>query len=420
MNTKTTVIYHRADFDGIFCREIARKFLGNENVEYIGWDFGDAPPAVPPEGTIYILDLPVDRVFGVTWPGACTDVDRLINDSVFSRLIWIDHHKSSMETHPAELAGYRIDGVAACRLAWCWFDTLQKNCGNAAGGFSGETAGRILPGKEDFVNRHCISEPRAVRLAGEYDVWDKRDPDVDLFQLGLKSRPLTEQDWRDLLTMPHEGASKLQQSLREATLQELVAAGRLVQTYVDLQEAEIVQRLGFLVEFEGLQFLALNSAIKGTHQFKAKDVPETGHDALLKFNWTGREWDVSLYHAQHRTELDLSIIAQKHGGGGHKGACGFRAKALPFLTSLRLPPLEGELQKILGSICFTVAAHARRLHDLGLYNVPRHAEEEQAAFIHWALGLYAQHGDSWRLHGSNILKGPAPDEPVKAEAQPTA
>ena len=36
---KTTVIHHSADFDGIFCREIARKFL--PDAELIGWDFGD-------------------------------------------------------------------------------------------------------------------------------------------------------------------------------------------------------------------------------------------------------------------------------------------------------------------------------------------------------------------------------------------
>ena len=58
---KTTVIHHSADFDGIFCREIARKFL--PDAEIIGWDFGDKPLAIP-DGQIYILDLPVDRVFG--------------------------------------------------------------------------------------------------------------------------------------------------------------------------------------------------------------------------------------------------------------------------------------------------------------------------------------------------------------------
>ena len=42
---KTTVIYHSADFDGIFCREIARYFLPKS--ELIGWDFGDEPVRLP-------------------------------------------------------------------------------------------------------------------------------------------------------------------------------------------------------------------------------------------------------------------------------------------------------------------------------------------------------------------------------------
>lgn len=37
----TTVTHHSADFDGIFCREIARKFI--PDAKLIGWDFGDEP-----------------------------------------------------------------------------------------------------------------------------------------------------------------------------------------------------------------------------------------------------------------------------------------------------------------------------------------------------------------------------------------
>ena len=109
---KTTVIHHSADYDGLFCREIARKFL--PGAELIGWDFGDAPLEIPSEGQIYILDLPVDRVFGMKF-GEEGHLPWL------ERVIWIDHHKSSIETHNKTIPGYRIDGVAACRLAWQWF-----------------------------------------------------------------------------------------------------------------------------------------------------------------------------------------------------------------------------------------------------------------------------------------------------------
>lgn len=98
---KTVVIYHKADFDGIFCREIAKKFI--PEAELIGWDYGEPEPVVSPEDTLYILDLSV--------PGLMQHPN----------LIWIDHHKSAIdrygESHK-KIDGYRIDGVAACRLTW--------------------------------------------------------------------------------------------------------------------------------------------------------------------------------------------------------------------------------------------------------------------------------------------------------------
>lgn len=306
MNTenKITVIYHSADFDGIFCREIARKFLG-ESATYIGWDYGDAKLPFPTEGTVYVLDLSPE----------CFELLPDINE-VGRRLVWIDHHKTAIDKWPDVLLGYRIDGVSACRLAWQWFtNTLAVEV------FSDPA---YLPKKEDYVCR-SVSEPLAVRLAGEYDIWDKRDDRVDTFQLGLRSVAPESLSWARLLSSDWVTA--------QLYIDGLLSNGRLLQDYVNQRDAAIVGAVGFIVEFEGLKFLALNSATKGSLQFAAKDVPETGHEALLKFNYTGALWDVSLYHAKHRTDLDLSAIAAKHGGGGHRGACGFRAKTLPFLQS---------------------------------------------------------------------------------------
>ena len=52
---------------------------------------------------------------------------------------------------------------------------------------------------------------------------------------------------------------------------------------------------------------------------------------MLMFYTNGLKWVVSLYHARHRTDLDLSVIAKNNGGGGHRGACGFSCYELPFM-----------------------------------------------------------------------------------------
>lgn len=325
---KTTVVHHSADFDGIFCREIARKFL--PDAELIGWDFADKPLEIP-QGRIYVLDLPCDRPFGFKYtPG---DVDKNPPQQP-GGLVWIDHHKSSIDTHPRSIPGCRIDGVAACRLVWQWF---TNEAGRGA-----ESEGKPLS-KEDYVERR-VTEPLAVRLAGEYDIWDKRDERADIFQYGLRSRELTDGDWANMLSIEkptiaeferlidvgHQNILESDGTLAPAVVWQLLEAGKLLQTYQQRNDASMMHR-SFLIEWEGLKFIALTTARCNSLTFASKDVPETRHDALMGFYFNGAQWVVSMYHAKHRTDLDLSKIAVKYGGGGHRGACGFPTDKLPFL-----------------------------------------------------------------------------------------
>ena len=309
---KTTVIYHSADFDGIFCREIARKFLPPDT-EFIGWDFADCPlsPGRLLVGdTVYVLDLPVDRVFGMTL-GAETPA------AVFDNVVWIDHHKTSIDTHPKALRGYRIDGVAACRLAWQWF-----SLGYQFKPLKFVNPTDTLPTAEQFKNRE-VSEPRAVRLAGEYDVWDKRDPDAEVFQFALRAKMIEEEDWSILLGSEPTGFTA-------GFIEAMLENGSLLQRYQQERDAGAM-RSAFILAWHGMKFLTLNQP-KGFNSltFASSDVPETGHDALMGFGYDGKVWRFSLYHAKHRTDIDLSEIAKQFGGGGHRGACGFSTDYIPF------------------------------------------------------------------------------------------
>jgi hypothetical protein len=97
----SVVIYHRADFDGLFCREIAQ--LAMPDAKLIGWDYGDAEPSIQEDESLFMLDLSV--------PGLMSH----------PKLCWIDHHHSAIMKYGSHIAGVRIDGVAACRLAWQYF-----------------------------------------------------------------------------------------------------------------------------------------------------------------------------------------------------------------------------------------------------------------------------------------------------------
>jgi oligoribonuclease NrnB/cAMP/cGMP phosphodiesterase (DHH superfamily) len=287
---KTTVIHHNADFDGLFCREIARKFL--PEAELVGWDFGQ--PQIDPGNAdvVYILDLPPESVK--------FDVD----GGPFQSVIWIDHHKSSIEKWGERFPGYRIDGVAACRLAWQWFTTPR---------LGDKTF--FLPGKDAFLNR-SVSEPLAVRLAGEYDVWDHRDDKEDItFQFGLRAQE--EINWHNLLNDDR------------GLVRDYIAQGRLVERYSRKGNAEVIKAKGFDLEFEGLTFLALNTTKKSSTTFEAG--VQEHHDGCLAFSFNGKVWTISMYGVDHKRDIDLSKIAVKFGGGGHRNACGFQT---PHINTL--------------------------------------------------------------------------------------
>lgn len=302
---KTIVLYHSADYDGLFSREVAKKWLPKDT-EFMGWDFADGPILFPNADEIYIIDLPPERLF-----------TRRLTLEEKEKIIWIDHHHSNIAEYEGkyEFKGYRIDGVAACRLAWQWFKSFPEN---AEPNFAGRGVEQSVPKKQYFVDRR-VAEPRALTLAGEYDIWDHRN-DGDLeFQFGLDSQKNI--PWELLLEESERG--------RE-TANKIVADGQSAMQCYAKRDADVMKSRSFLVNWEGLKFLALNTPKCNSNTFAFLDKKETGHDALLAFFWNGKAWIFSLYHAKHRKDLDLSLIAVKHGGGGHAGACGFNLNELPF------------------------------------------------------------------------------------------
>lgn len=315
------VIFHRADYDGLFSKEVARHFLGDENTIYIGWDHGDLKLNFPPEGTVYVIDLSPDCFERLR----ATDIPRLI---------WIDHHISSFEKWTAErcggeIPGYRINGVAACRLAYQWFNINQHNAQN----MTNEALIMPMPNLEAYKKRE-VCEPIAVTLAGEYDVFDhapSEGKDED-FQFGLDS--VHHIDWETLMLPTLDGKYEVD---------EICRIGAYARQCYATRDAVIMRHRSFKAQFEGLTFLCLNTARCNSQTFASLDLKDAGHDALLAFFWNGKTWTVSMYHSLHKTDIDLSVIAVKwgrevnpatgkpFGGGGHKGACGFQASWLPWL-----------------------------------------------------------------------------------------
>lgn len=296
MNT-TLVIYHKADFDGLCSGAIAKRALA-DTADYLPWDYSDPIPDLSRYQRVYLIDISL--------PPAVMAIHA-------SRLIWIDHHKSAIDAMKGvEIDGYRIDGVAACRLAWQWFNHPED---------------KSSASKQQFLNRE-LDEPYAVQLLGEYDIWDKRNPDTDLFQVGLQS--VSDIDWAQLFESKRlEPAPDGTKHAHNPSLyvQGIIEKGRTIFDYLAVTNAQVSQERGFDVQFEGLTFRALNTARSNSLVFAASI--KEHHDGCLSYFWRGNVWCFSLYGVEHKKHLDLSLIAVKYGGGGHRQACGGTFKALP-------------------------------------------------------------------------------------------
>ena len=318
---KNIVIYHSADYDGILSGEAIRFWLEKTHhteglpvgVQMVGWDYGRPVPEKDDRGVdldyrladrIYIVDLSVDEL--------------MQRDELFGKIVWIDHHTSAIDKWASTpFEGVRVDGVAACRLCWQYgmhyYFSLKG------------VSSHKLPTKDLYTDR-LVDEPLLIRLAGEYDIWDKRDPRADVLQLGL--RALNKDQFDRLLHMSFTGS----QTTRSIdVLDHPISLGNTIQSYVDSSNKSAMKN-SHTVKWRGVRFLVCNG-VRGSLSFKSHVTSD--HDALMAWGFDGKQATVSLYGVEHRPDIDLSDIAKAMGGGGHRQACGFRVSLtdLQFILS---------------------------------------------------------------------------------------
>ncbi len=276
--------YHSKDLDGKCSGAIIKTAV--PDCKMIGFDYGERFPweEITKDDTIYMVDLSrptVDELFK-------------IEDSC-EEFILIDHHKSIFEKlkdSERKLKNVHMElDKAACQIAW----------------------------KVMFPNKIT---PTAVILLGKYDIWHHDDPRVVLFQMGMlayETHPLSD-IWREIFNQKGEGHY-------EKIIIKTIELGERIKQYQNNAD-KWAMNFTFVTEWEGLRFLCLNNVRTGSPQFNSKYDPKI-HDAFLIFYRTPeKKWSVHMY--TEKKELDLSVIAEKYGGGGHTDACGCEMSELPF------------------------------------------------------------------------------------------
>jgi len=231
--------------------------------------------------------------------------DQMLELATLSDLIWIDHHKSAIEIEShydlETVKGIRKEGVGACELVWQRFYPTKRL-------------------------------PYGVFLLSKYDVWQTESnlwKDTILpFQYGMRLHdgwPNNMNFWEPIFEATEN--SEL--------IEHIIMEGRAAQAYEENFSNRVAKGLWFPIEFEGLKFQVINRSHANSLSGDAIWNPDEYH-GLMYFSRGPKKWKVSMYTS--REDIDLSKIAKKHGGGGHKQACGFTSidimKDMPQLINI--------------------------------------------------------------------------------------
>jgi len=207
---------------------------------------------------------------------------------------WIDHHKTAFEyDYGICLEGLRDNRYSGCELAWMFYHDLSPEAG-----------------------KHLEEQiPEAVLLIGDRDKWawkyGERTAEFNM-GLGVYNHHADDDIWPILFG---DGATDL--------VEEMIHAGYFCIRFRDNFCRDYADSYGFEASFEGYRCFALGLNMFGSEAFGRR---MKGYDICLSFEFSGQSWTVGLYSEK----VDVSEIAKRYGGGGHRGAAGFVCDELPF------------------------------------------------------------------------------------------
>lgn len=267
-NKNTVVIYHgecRDGFGGVFAAWL--KF-GNK-AEYIGVKHWGSPPEGLTGKEIYFIDF-------VYKPEV---MRRIVADN--KRVVVIDHHVTAKESVAiAHESLYKMENSGAV-LAWQYFHP-QK------------------------------AVPKLLTYIEDNDLWRfKISKSKEIFMY-LETVPWDFKIWKRL-------AARLEKT---ETRKNIIEKGAAILDFEQSMVRSLVDSNAELVEFEGYKVLAVNSPVAHSDigHVLAKNHPPLG------IIWSERDGKIKVSLRSDGT-VDVSEIAKKYGGGGHKAAAAFSIDA---------------------------------------------------------------------------------------------
>lgn len=284
---KDIVVIHHVDADGHCAAAIVGCLLGFNRIQFIPMNYSwDLPNYFEPKNkTIYIVDYSLE-------PEIMDSISQLAK-----KVIWLDHHKTA------------IDNITK------YYENTEYNFINKS---DINKSGSLLTWKYCFPN---LPIPNSVNLIDVYDRWKWHNVDDALeFHFGLlcyDTRPKlidAQRLWRSLL---FDSAN---------TTQDIIAKGRIILSYNNMRNAIMTSSVeqGSFFGYNALFINTLEGINEICSQYNsfAFDI-----DIFVGYMRKKDKWYVSLRTT--KSDIDVSELAKRFGGGGHPKASGFVCEKLP-------------------------------------------------------------------------------------------
>lgn len=283
MNDNILVIYHGNCADGFTAAWLVNRYHCRDGavIEPQDWViadhgavYGEKPPPILGR-FVYIVDF------------SYHPADMLDICDAAEHVVWIDHHASAIEA---------MEGITHSRLTKIT---------------STERSGAYLTAEHLWPNK---TPEKIVRLVDDRDRWVFNYPETKAFHAGLFSRPYKIGEWN---RMAHDCGAVAQEG--EAILRKHWKDIReLLDTAMETRDVA-----GTAVPTANLPY---TSASDACHEMLER-VPAAPFAAC----WFKRKDGKLVFSLRSRTgsDVDVSKVAKKFGGGGHKHAAGFAVVEWP-------------------------------------------------------------------------------------------
>ena len=208
-------------------------------------------------------------------------------------IIWCDHHTSSiklLESRPdlKEIKGIIQDGISGAGLIYMY-----------------------LHDEKDITD--C---PKFIQLVSDYDCWIYKFGDITThFKLGVDSvdNSALSDLWFNLID-----------DIGHNYLEYIQSKGAIIKSYIDEDNAQYLSQYGYESELDGVKCYVVNR--KSNSWIFGDKINQYPFVSVYAFN--GTKFSYSLFSTDKN--FDCSKLAEKFGGGGHKGAAGFSSDKLLF------------------------------------------------------------------------------------------